>query len=82
MECAAYILSKVLECDRAVSGANGGSSVLGGGSLPRTKTNAYHSHPKDDNPEVVAEFRPVSLCNVSYRILRKVLVGRLIPLLH
>ena len=37
--------------------------------------------PKVNNPEVVAQFRPISLCNVIYKILSKVIVNRLKPIL-
>ena len=37
--------------------------------------------PKVDNPETIKQFRPITLCNVSYKILTKVLVNRIRPLL-
>lgn len=33
--------------------------------------------PKTKNPQKVTEYRPISLCNVIYRILAKVLANRL-----
>ncbi|XP_028105122.1 uncharacterized protein LOC114304168 [Camellia sinensis] len=36
--------------------------------------------PKVDNPESITQFRPISLCNVLYKTLTKVLVNRLRPL--
>ena len=33
--------------------------------------------PKTRNPEIVREFRPISLCNVVYKIIAKVLANRL-----
>jgi hypothetical protein len=33
--------------------------------------------PKVDNPEEVAQFRPISLCNVVYKIISKMLAARL-----
>lgn len=33
--------------------------------------------PKVDSPEVITQYRPISLCNVIYKILSKMLVARL-----
>ena len=37
--------------------------------------------PKVDRPERVSEFRPISLCNVIYKVVAKCLVNRLRPIL-
>jgi hypothetical protein len=38
--------------------------------------------PKVQNPTSVNHFRPISFCNVVYKIIAKILVSRLRPLLH
>jgi len=38
--------------------------------------------PKVANPESISEFRPISLCNFSYKIITKVMANRLKPWLH
>jgi hypothetical protein len=38
--------------------------------------------PKKDEPNQLKDFRPISLCNVIYKVISKCLVNRLHPLLH
>lgn len=37
--------------------------------------------PKVDNPDNIKMFRPISLCNVVYKTINKIIVARLRPLL-
>lgn len=37
--------------------------------------------PKIDNPVELKDFRPISLCNVIYKVVSKCLVNRLMPIL-
>ena len=37
--------------------------------------------PKDPRPSSLNQFRPISLCNASYKIISKIIAGRLKPLL-
>ncbi|KAK9735525.1 hypothetical protein RND81_04G210400 [Saponaria officinalis] len=37
--------------------------------------------PKTDNPQKITQFRPIGLCNVVYKIISKVIVNRIKPIL-
>lgn len=38
--------------------------------------------PKSENPENIKMFRPISLCNVTYKIIMKIIVARMRPFVH
>ena len=51
---------------------------LNSASLPANLNHTFITLiPKVKNPELVSEFRPISLCNVLYKIFSKVLANRL-----
>eukprot|EP00253_Pinus_taeda_P023537 PITA_23537 len=52
-------------------------SKIGGG----TNSTYLVLIPKDTNPETFSRFRPISLCNASYKVLAKLLANRIKPLL-
>lgn len=56
--------------------------VLEGKGLPE-ELNETHIVllPKVDNPELPSQFRPIGLCNVAYKIVTKVIINRIKPLL-
>ena len=58
-------------------------SSLNSGSLLKSINHTFISLiPKVKNPERVTEFRPISLCNVIYKIISKVIANRLKPMLN
>ena len=53
-------------------------NVLNVGIFPRGLNETYICLiPKVKNPQKITEFRPISLCNVLYKIIAKVLANRL-----
>ena len=58
-------------------------SCLNFGSILKSINHTFISLiPKVQNLERVSKFRPISLCNVLYKIISKVIVNRLKPLLN
>lgn len=57
--------------------------VLRGGSMPAGWNSTVISLiPKVEKPEKVTQLRPISLCNVIYKVVSKVLARRLRDILH
>ena len=56
-------------------------AFLNGCFNPRLAKTLISLIPKDENPTHLRNFRPISLCNVAYKVLSKVLVNRLRPFL-
>ena len=51
--------------------------------MPRGINNTYICMiPKTKNPQKITDYRPISLCNVIYKLISKVLVNRLKKILH
>ena len=58
-------------------------SCLNSGSILKSINHTFIALiPKVKNPERVSEFRPISLCNVIYKIVCKVIANRLKPMLN
>ena len=58
-------------------------SYLNSGSILKSINHTFIALiPKVNNPKRVSNFRPISLCNVIYKIISKVIVNRLKPMLN
>ena len=58
-------------------------SCLNSGTLLKSINHTFITFiPKVNNPKLVSEFRHISLCNVIYKIISKVIVNRLKPILN
>ena len=58
-------------------------SSLNSGSILKSINHTFIALiPKVKNPEKVTEYRPISLCNVIYKIISKVIANRLKPLMN
>ena len=58
-------------------------SCLNSGTLLKSINHTFITLiPKVSNPKNVSEFKPISLCNVLYKILNKVIANRLKPILN
>ena len=56
--------------------------ALNSGIVPESLNSTFISLiPKVKNPKKVSEFRPISLCNVVYKLIAKVVANRLKKLL-
>lgn len=57
-------------------------SCLNSGTIPASLNHTYITLvPKSKCPELVTEFRPISLCNILYKLISKVIANRLKSLL-
>ena len=59
-----------------------GDAFVFGQFDPRLAKTLVTLIPKGDNASHLRNFRPISLCNVAYKVISKVLVNRLWPFLH
>ena len=58
-------------------------SCLNSGTLLKSINHTFITLiPKVNNPETIMEFRPISLCNVIYKIISKAIANRLKPFLN
>ena len=66
-----------------VSVSNCVLQALNTGVMPRDINNTYICLiPKIKNPQKITNYRPISLCNVIYKLISKVLANRLKKILH